>query len=114
MTEVVDITSRWKKFALVLGVKKTALEEIERKCPGMLMYTMYMNYIIYRSLSQYGVKKGKSHALLGSCGYCKGSRAVRYVALCHIIHALHPHIPMQLIQPNVWMNLSLCGYDALT
>ena len=46
MTEVVDIASRWDKFALVLGVKKTALEEIERKYRGMLMYTMYMNYII--------------------------------------------------------------------
>ena len=38
MMEVADIASRWKKFALVLGVKKPSLEEIERKCPGMLMY----------------------------------------------------------------------------
>ena len=38
MTEVADIVSEWKAFALVLGVKKPSLEEIERKCPGMLMY----------------------------------------------------------------------------
>ena len=38
MIEVADIVSHWKTFALVLGVKKPSLEEIERKCPGMLMY----------------------------------------------------------------------------
>ena len=39
MAEVAGITSRWNKFALVLGVKNYSLEGIESTYPGMLMYT---------------------------------------------------------------------------
>ena len=43
MIEVADIVSHWKNFSLILGVRKPSLEEIERKCPGMLMYTKGIN-----------------------------------------------------------------------